>query len=222
MFHRIDVETAGEPAITRRLTVAPKTFAAEMQWLSANGYHAVTQRDAYNAVVRGRPLPAKPVLLTFDDGYRDVLRYAAPVLRRLHMPATVYVITERVSGRDATWLSWADLRWMESIGIDVGSHTVAHRDLTSLSPAAAMAQLVRSRHALERHLHHPVQWFAYPFGAVDPAVVAMTRKAGYVLAVTTKRGSLQDRQYPLQLHRLEVLDSTGLAGVAALVTAGHG
>jgi peptidoglycan/xylan/chitin deacetylase (PgdA/CDA1 family) len=157
------------------------------------------------------------VLLTFDDGYRDVLRYAAPVLRRLHMPATVYVITERVSGRDPTWLSWADLRSMETMGIDVGSHTVAHRDLTRLPPAAGMWQLVRSRRALERHLHHPVQWFAYPFGGVDPAVVAMTRKAGYVLAVTTKQGSLQDRQHPLQMHRLEVLDSTGVAGVAALV-----
>ena len=78
-------------------------------------------------------------------------------------------------------------------------------------------ELRHSRHDLERHLGHPVQWFAYPFGGVSDSVAALAREAGYVLAVTTHGGRVQDRSRPLELHRNEVLDSTGVAGVAALV-----
>ena len=62
-----------------------------------------------------------------------------------------------------------------------------------------------------------MQWFAYPFGGVDGPVAALTRQAGYVLAVTTRPGRVQDGSRPLELHRDEVLDTTGVAGVAALV-----
>ena len=80
-----------------------------------------------------------------------------------------------------------------------------------------MDELVNSRHDLERHLGHPVQWFAYPAGAEDPRTVALVRQAGYVLAVTTHAGSVQDARAPLELHRYEVLDSTGVAGLASLL-----
>ena len=218
MYHRIDRPARGLPDLTQRLTVAPRDFAAQMAWLSGHGYHAVTQQQVFAAVVRGRPLPARPVLVTFDDGYRDVLVHAVPVLARLHMPATAYVITDR-TGNDTRgpWLSWADLRRMERIGIDIGSHTINHRDLTAMPPARALDELVRSRLRLEARLHHPVQWFAYPFGAFNPRVEALTRRAGYVLAVTTQPGRAQNRSRPLALHRNEVLDTTGVPGVASFV-----
>jgi peptidoglycan/xylan/chitin deacetylase (PgdA/CDA1 family) len=218
MYHRIDQLTPDLPAITRGLTVPPRDFAAEMTWLHSNGYHAVTQRQVFDAVVHGRSLPAKPVLITFDDGYRDVLRYAVPVLQRLHMPATAYVITARISSGDTTWFTWGELRRMERLGWDVGSHTVTHPDLTTLSTGEVTAQLTHSRNALEKHLGHPVQWFAYPSGAENSTVVDLTRQAGYVLAVTTQPGTDQDRSRPLELHRYEVLDTTGVAGLASLLS----
>jgi peptidoglycan/xylan/chitin deacetylase (PgdA/CDA1 family) len=217
-YHRIDRPAPREPAMERRLTVAPADFAAQMRWLAAHGYHGVTERQVYDAVAHGRELPPRPVLVTFDDGYRDVLTYAVPVLERLHFPATAFVITNRTGdGAGGPWLTWADLHRMERLGLDVGSHTVSHRNLTALPPAAARDELVRSRRALELHLGHPVQWFAYPFGGVDGPVAALTRQAGYVLAVTTRPGRVQDGSRPLELHRDEVLDTTGVAGVAALV-----
>jgi len=219
MYHRIDRPSAAAPAITRRLTVAPRDFAAQMQWLADHGYHAISERQVYDATVLGRRLPPHPVVVTFDDGYRDVLRYAVPVLQRLHQHATAFVITGRVSTDERLWLTWRDLRAMDAAGLDIGSHTVAHVDLTALPPAAALAQLRSSRRALEQHLGHPVQWFAYPFGGDNAAVTALARRAGYVLAMTTRPGRLQDRAQPLELHRSEVLDSTGVAGVAALVGA---
>jgi peptidoglycan/xylan/chitin deacetylase (PgdA/CDA1 family) len=99
---------------------------------------------------------------TFDDGYRDVLWNAVPVLTRLRMPATAYVITGRVSGPDSSFLTWGELRALERHGVAIGSHTVHHLELPLLSDASARRELVESRRALERHLGQPVQWFAYP------------------------------------------------------------
>jgi hypothetical protein len=157
MYHRIDVLRPSLPAITRSLTVAPADFAAQMRWLKAHGFHAITQQQLFAALEHGKALPTSPVLITFDDGYRDVLKNAAPVLRRLGMPATAYVITGRISGPDVSFFSWAQLHTLEQDGIEVGSHTVHHVELPGLTDPAALQELIQSRLALERHLHHPVQ-----------------------------------------------------------------
>jgi peptidoglycan/xylan/chitin deacetylase (PgdA/CDA1 family) len=217
MYHRIDLLRPSLPSITRRLTVDPADFAEQMHWLVRHGYRAVTQEQIYAALEEGRPLPPRPVAITFDDGYRDVLKNAAPLLHGLHLPATAYVITGRLSGPDPSFFTWGQLRQLERLGIEIGSHTVHHLELTGLSDADALGELRDSRAALERHLGHPVQWFAYPAGAEDPRAVALTRRAGYVLAVTTHTGREQQAGAPLELKRFEILDSTGVAGLAALL-----
>jgi peptidoglycan/xylan/chitin deacetylase (PgdA/CDA1 family) len=219
MYHRIDLLRPSLPEITRRLTVTPVEFRDQMVWLKRNGFHAVSQLQAFLALERGARLPRKPVMITFDDGYRDVLRYASPVLERLRMPATEYVITGRTSGPDPSFLTWGNLRVLERRGITIGSHTVTHRPLTWLTSAQAFAELRDSRGALERHLGHPVDWFAYPFGDENASVVALARKAGYLLAVTTSAGFVQSADQPLLLHRQEVIDSTSVADLAGLLRA---
>jgi peptidoglycan/xylan/chitin deacetylase (PgdA/CDA1 family) len=217
MYHRIGPITPSLPAITQRLTVSPQDFAAQMTWLHAHGYHAVSVQQAFEALEFRKRLPAKPVLITFDDGYRDVLWQAAPVLHRLHMPAVEFVITDRVSGSDTSFLTWPQLQHLERLGVAIGSHTVHHLDLPTLSSSAATAELRDSRRALEQHLGHPVQWLAYPAGRENPAVVAIAQKAGYVLAVTTQPGLTQSASAPLTLHRYEVLNTTGVGGLAAIL-----
>jgi peptidoglycan/xylan/chitin deacetylase (PgdA/CDA1 family) len=217
MYHRIGPLTPSLPAITKSLTVTPSDFRAEVEWLAHHGYHAVSQLQAFEALEYGKPLPSKPVMITFDDGYRDVLWHAAAVLHRLHMPATAYIITDRVDGPDPSFLTWPELVRLEELGFTIGSHTVHHLDLTSLSGADTWSELADSKRTLEQRLGHPVQWFAYPAGREDPSVVALARKAGYVMAVTTRPGSAQSAQDPLTLHRYEVLDTTGVAGVTAFV-----
>jgi peptidoglycan/xylan/chitin deacetylase (PgdA/CDA1 family) len=217
LYHRIDVLRPSLPGITLRLTVAPSAFIAQMEWLKGHGFHAVTQLQAFDALERGTPLPRKPVMITFDDGYRDVLRNASPVLKRLGMPATMYVISGRVSGPDPSFANWGELHLLEQGGITIGSHTVTHRPLTKLGSDEALRELLQSRQALERHLGHPVQWFAYPYGAEDSRIVSLVREAGYVLAVTTLGGSEQRADQPLLLRRLEILDTTRVSNFAGLL-----
>jgi len=217
MYHRIDELRPSLPAITRSLTVTPRDFAAQMVWLRGHGYHAITQAQLFAALEHGKAVPAKPVMITFDDGYRDVLANAAPRLKQLGMPATAYVITGRISGPDVSFLSWAQLHALEQDGVEIGSHTVHHAEIPGLSDPAALQELIQSRHALEQHLHHPVQWFAYPAGRFDSRSEELVRQAGYVLAVTTQPGSAQSARQPFALHRYEVLDTTGVRGLASLL-----
>ena len=217
MYHRIDVLRSSLPDLTRSLTVDPRDFASQMRWLKSQGFHTITQLQLYNALFRGESLPSKPVLITFDDGYRDVFGKASTILHRLGLHATEYVITDRISGPDASFLTWPLLRGLERRGIEIGSHTLAHVNLTALSDADAMHELAASRRVLEWRLGHPVQWFAYPYGKFDARIVGLVRRAGYVLAVTTQGGSAQSAAAPLELHRYEVLDTTHVSGLAAML-----
>jgi peptidoglycan/xylan/chitin deacetylase (PgdA/CDA1 family) len=133
------------------------------------------------------------------------------------MPATEYVITGRVSNGDPSFLTWPQLVRLEKLGVTIGSHTVTHQDLVLMPPSQALAELRDSRRALEHHLGHAVQWFAYPFGAENAAVVALAERVGYVLAVTTNGGTAQSAAEPLLLHREEVTDTAGPDGLAGLV-----
>jgi peptidoglycan/xylan/chitin deacetylase (PgdA/CDA1 family) len=217
MYHRVGPLSSREPAITNALTVPPAVFAAQMRWLHAAGFHAITQRQLFDALEFGRRLPPSPVVLTFDDGYRDVLWNAAPVLARMHMPATAYVITSRIGAGDSSFLTWPELRLLEARGFDIGSHTVHHLELPRLPATQALYELLASRRMLERQLGHPVQWFAYPSGAEDAAVLPLVRQAGYVMAVTTRPGDVQTADRPFLLHRDEIFATTGVRGLAALL-----
>jgi peptidoglycan/xylan/chitin deacetylase (PgdA/CDA1 family) len=218
MYHRVNITTPSTPAASRALTVHPADFERQMVWLKRHGYRAVTQRELFDALFRGRPLGPRPVLITFDDGYRDVLFRASPVLARLGLRATAYVISGRISAGDPSFLTWGMLRALEKRGIEIGSHTVRHRDLTALSTRDAFAELLHSRLALERRLGHPVQWLAYPFGRYDARIEQLARRAGYVLATTTQPGVRQSARAPLALRRVRILDSTGVGGLAAVLS----
>jgi peptidoglycan/xylan/chitin deacetylase (PgdA/CDA1 family) len=217
MYHRINVVTPSTPAASRALTVHPADFERQMRWLKRRGYRTVTQREVFDALFLGRSLGPRPILITFDDGYRDVFFRASPVLARLGFRATAYVISGRISAGDPSFLTWGLLHALEERGIEVASHTVHHRDLTSLPPHEALAELTQSRRALERELGHPVQWLAYPFGRFNARVEALARRAGYVLATTTHPGMRHSARAPLALRRLRVLDSTGVKGLAVML-----
>ena len=221
MYHRIAVLQGDEPAVTQGLTVDPGEFRLQVQWLKEQGYETITQLQLYKALMEGGDLPAKPVMLTFDDGYRGIATIAAPIMKQVGYVGTAYVITDRIAKnpkKAPTWLTWNQLRILEQRGWDIGSHTVSHTEIPGLSPADAAHALRQSRFALERNLGHPVQWFCYPAGAVDATSVDEVRKAGYVLATTTESGEVHSAQDPLRLSRIRVSNTTGVRGLSTALS----
>ena len=196
-----------------RLTVEPPVFAAEMAALVRYGYHTISQRQLYAAMFAGGRLPSKPVLITADDGYEDDATEMLPVLRRLNLKATFYIVTGRIGMPG--FVTVAELGRLAEAGMDIGAHTRTHVDLTQLAPRLAREEIAGSARDLGRVVGGPVPWFAYPFGAVSPEVVRMVEGAGFALAVTTRGGTRELPGAPLELPRLEVAREMTPAGLMA-------
>ncbi|WJH35476.1 polysaccharide deacetylase family protein [Paenibacillus sp. CC-CFT747] len=197
LYHRI-AEDAGDP-----LKVSPAHFAEEMAFLKEEGFHSLSFRELEEAWNGGRPLPPKPVILTFDDGYEDNYTAAYPILKQMGMRATVFAVTGSIGkpGR----LTWDQLRRMEASGlIDTQSHTVTHPDLTKLTGEEKLRELTGSREAILRRLGHPAGVLAYPYGFYDRPTLRAARQAGYRLAVTTEPGPASPEQGRLALHRVVI------------------
>lgn len=188
MYHYIRVNPVPGDQLGANLSVTPQDFERQMDWLAANGYHPVDLADV-RAYFAGRaPLPAKPVVLTFDDGYRDMYTTAYPILRAHHFKAVSYVVTGFVGGPN--YMSWDMIRELDANGIEIGAHTYSHADLTTVSPDELHLQLADSESTLAAQLWHPVVDFCYPAGRFNDTVVAAVQAAGYQTATTTEPGTV--------------------------------
>jgi peptidoglycan/xylan/chitin deacetylase (PgdA/CDA1 family) len=166
-----------------KLSVSPADFTAQMDWLSRHGYHPVDFNDVRAYFAGSAPLPANPVVITFDDGYADLYTTAYPILAAHGFKAVAYIVSGFV-GRPR-YASAAQVVQMDQNSIEIASHSVDHADLARSSYTAVMHELVDSRSYLERLLGHPVLDFAYPSGMFSAQVVGEVIRAGYDTAVTT-------------------------------------
>jgi peptidoglycan/xylan/chitin deacetylase (PgdA/CDA1 family) len=167
------------------LWVRPAVFAAEMHALRRAGYRAITLRAAYGAWTSSAALPRKPVVLSFDDGYRGDYTHARPVLRALGWPGVLNLVADHLRSGD---LPAREVRALVRNGWEIDSHTITHRDLTLLDDAQLRHELVDSRRELRARFGVRVQFFCYPAGRYDAHVVAAVRAAGYLGATTEVEG----------------------------------
>jgi peptidoglycan/xylan/chitin deacetylase (PgdA/CDA1 family) len=185
-YHYIRVNPHASDTMGFALSVTPRDFSAQMDWLARNGYHPITTEDLY-AYLRGtRGLPAKPVILTFDDGYADFYKTALPILLSHDFRAVAYVVSGFVG--QPRYMTAAQVFESDRSGIEIGSHTIDHSNLATMSADSVRAELVASKLYLERLLGHPVQAFCYPSGKFTPAVAWQVAAAGYHDATTTRWG----------------------------------
>jgi len=195
------------------LYVTRPDFHREIDWLDAHGFQAVTLEAVEDAWYRGGTLPAKPVVLSFDDGYRPQFTYALPELRRHGWPG---VLNLKAEGSD---LYESNVRAMIGAGWELAAHTIDHSDLTTLDAAALQRETAGARQILRREYGVPVRDFCYPAGRFDPAAIAAVEAAGYA-AATTEIPGVASREAPYELARFEILGSTGVTGLAADLGAG--
>jgi peptidoglycan/xylan/chitin deacetylase (PgdA/CDA1 family) len=212
----LEYHVLGAPAADApypELYVSRPDFHREMDWLDAHGYQAVTLEAVEDAWYDGGTLPAKPVVISFDDGYRPQFTYALPELRKHGWPG---VLNLKAEGSD---LYESNVRTMIGAGWELAAHTIDHSDLTTLDAAQLKRETAGARQILRREYGVPVKDFCYPAGQFDATVIAAVEVAGYVTATTEIPGAAS-RQSPYELARFEILGSTGVAGMAADLGAG--
>lgn len=202
MYHHI----AAPPGDARnpRLWVRPSRLSAQVRALERAGYRAVTLGRVWRAWHGGPPLPARPVVISFDDGYASQHRHAGRILRARRWPG---VLNLTLSNLDtAGGLRRAEVRRLLADGWELGAHSLTHPDLTRVTPAALHDEVAGSRAALQDAFATPVDFYCYPSGRVDATVAAAVRDAGFLGATTTRAGQASPAEDPYRLRRMLVHD----------------
>jgi peptidoglycan/xylan/chitin deacetylase (PgdA/CDA1 family) len=215
MYHKVnDVDG-------NSVTVPVGLFDEQMAQLREFGYTPVALDSVIDHYVDGTPLPLGAVLITFDDGYRDNLANAVPILQRYGYPAVLFVPIGYLGGRRPLphdehlavrgivnpTLDWSELAELEDAGVRIESHGIGHRPLADLEVDEAAREITLSKLRLEEALGRPVRAFAYVKGSEAHyrlVHLSLLRQAGYDIAFTSISGANGPGTDPLQLHRYNV------------------
>ena len=175
-----------------QVTMTPQRFEQQLQWLRSRGLRGVSMSELLDAEAAGRS--RRMVGLTFDDGYRDFVTIAMPILQRYGFTATAFVLAGRLGGENA-WsrpgptkplLTAEQIRQIDQAGMEIASHGLEHVSLVESDDAQLRDEAVRSRAILENLIGAPVRGFAYPFGYSDARVVKAVQDAGYDYACAVR------------------------------------
>lgn len=218
MYHQVTPRPL--PAF-RKYAVTPGRFSAQMDWLDRAGYSAITVGDMLDDRAGRRPLPPRPVAITFDDGFRDCVDHAVPILEARGFTATFFLVAG-LAGRKSDWLrsersvelslmDWPTARGLEASGFRCGAHGFTHARLTDLPPAACREELRTSRSLLEDELGREVRDMAYPYGKYNETVRALAEETGYRSACSVRIGLSAADDDPLALHRVPVSGRDSMA-----------
>lgn len=214
MYHVTTDPPAGAPFPD--LYVRASEFAEQMQALHDAGYTAVTQQEVWDFWHRGGPLPARAVVVSIDDGYNSNFTNARPVLRRLGWPGVLNLRIGNLHAPEAGGISSGQVRELLAEGWELNSHTIDHPDLTTVDATQLAREVGESRRRLQRAFGVPVNFFCYPAGRYDDAVLAAVEQAGYLAATTVNPGLAEpDESTRFTLNRVRV--NGGMSG-AALVS----
>ena len=168
-------------------------------------------------IQQGVSLPEKPILLTFDDGYKDAFTVAFPLLKKYGFTGVFFIFTKPINEENREYLSWQEVELMSAAGMEIGSHSYSHLDLRKLSGEAMQKEILESKKEIEAHIQRPVLFFCYPSGAYDNRVVQAVGEAGYWGAVTTQQGAVHSGDSRLILQRVRVHGEAGLERFDALL-----
>ena len=216
MYHRIAPNGA---AGLNRYRVDPAAFETQLRALRAGGFVSVSLPQLAASLRFERPLPARAVLFTFDDGYADFARYAWPIIQRYGFHAIVFAVAQKVGGA-ADWdtqygepeplMDWRTLRGLAQAGLDVQSHGLTHTRLTDLDTPRIFDEALGSRALLETALGRAPIAFCYPYGARDLTAEQVLQACGFTLGVTTAPGFVTLGDPGMRMARVEVAGDDNL------------
>lgn len=188
----------------------PGDFDNQLTALEQKGYTVIPLSRLAGALYRNQPLPPKPAVITFDDGFSNQMK-AFEILKRHNMPATYYIITsgershwcigaarryndpsQPAAGCGDSYMSWDQVKELDRSGlITIGAHTVDHQNLAAQNEAEQRFEINASKQDIEQHLGHTITDFAYPYGGFSATTISLVRQAGFTTAVSTLPGTTQ-------------------------------
>lgn len=215
MYHSVsDSLKAGKHPYYETVTT-PEAFACQMEFLSKNGYSVMSLPDAIKGMATPAGLPMRPVVITFDDGYRDFYTNAFPILSKYGFSATVFLATGHVgettrSFNGAECMTWSEVRELQRAGIHFGSHTVTHPQLKHMDLDDVRYEVRASKAVIEEHLGLQVESFAYPYAFPETDRVftqrlrVMLEESGYESGVSTIIGTADRSSERFFMQRLPI------------------
>jgi peptidoglycan/xylan/chitin deacetylase (PgdA/CDA1 family) len=190
-----------------RYFVAPSDFRTQMDTLKKLGYSTISVSKMVDIIKKGGELPARPVVITFDDGAEDVYQNAFPIMKDMGMTGALYIVANRLGIQD--FLSVSEIKEMMSAGWEVGSHSTSHTDLRQVDNLSY--EMYNSRLRLSSALGTPIQTFAYPFGATEEFISRKAKTYGYEAAMGLGKSYTHTTATLFYIDRLEVRHSTTMA-----------
>lgn len=204
MYHYVSQLPPNSDSYRRDLTVSPERFEAQLRYLAEAGYHTITLTDLYLYFTQGYPLPDRPVVLTFDDGYSDAYETVFPLLLDYGFTGTFFVLATPPHFESPGYITWAQMKEMSDAGMDIQAHGRDHVDLRNRSYEYLTYQIVGIQEAIYYHTGRLPRFFCYPSGRYDADVIAVLKSAGYWGAVTTQWGQTLTRDGFFEMPRIRI------------------
>jgi peptidoglycan/xylan/chitin deacetylase (PgdA/CDA1 family) len=202
MYHHIQDVANNANSTEKNLSLSPAKFKEEIKYLSNSGYKTATMAELFNDV------PEQRVVLTFDDGYKDLITNAFPTLKEYGFRGVAFIIVDDV-GKPG-YITWDDLKNLKNQGWEIGSHSLTHPDLEVSSNDTAKKQIIDSKKILEDKLGITIEFFCYPAGKYNPDTISILKAAGYIGAVTVDSGRENFKSKIFELKRLRIFNSESL------------
>ena len=210
LYHSINKADADD---TLGIRITLENFSEQMEFLYRGGYKVCRLKELVESIEKMKAIPKKAIAITFDDGYKDNLENAFPILQRFNFPATIfitpsYIECKKYNAQDywVKWeyLSWQDIRQLSSLNITIGSHSFSHRRLSNLTLEEMEKEVINSKQRLEERLGTPVKLFSYPHGSVNQKLKDVLRQVGYIGACSSLVGRNDYRTDVFELKRTEI------------------
>lgn len=196
-YHQVREYTNSDGKEARAITVTPGNFAAHMKMLSDSGFTPILPDDLFDSYTKGTKLPARPVIITFDDNTLSQYQHALPVLNKYHFKAVFFVMTVSIDKNN--FMTKTQLQQLYAGGHIIGAHTWDHHKVSDYKVPDWKIQLDQPFHTLKVITGKPVKYFAYPYGVWTQTAIDSLQTRGVSMAFILQNN--MDEERPLYTVR---------------------
>lgn len=204
MYHRVEPLPADAPGWLKDWAVSPDAFVAQLDLLAGLDAHIVPLADVVDYLSTGAPLPARPAVITFDDGNACIMEHAVPVLEERGLPVIFFIPANYADVNIPDYTNWEQVNALAEAGFSLGGHSYNHAYVHELSPAEAERQIGEEKARIEAMTGTRVEFFAYPFGLYSHTTIEQLKQYGYRAALTIEQTVYQKPGNLFELGRIRL------------------